>query len=132
VIEDRSVDFVRMHVSQMGGLTPARKVAATAAARGIRTAWHGPADTSPVGHAANLHLELASPNFGIHEWSGFGERTRALFPGIPEVRDGYLYPNGRPGLGIDFDEKLSADFPARDAVEEWTQARLPDGSGGFP
>jgi mannonate dehydratase len=69
VIQERSVDFVRMHISQMGGLTPARHVTAFAAMHGIRTAWHGPADTSPIGHAANLHLELASPNFGIHEWS---------------------------------------------------------------
>jgi mannonate dehydratase len=132
VIEQRTVDFVRMHVSQIGGLTPARQVAGFAGMRGIRTAWHGPADTSPVGHAANLHLELASPNFGIHEWSGFGERTAALFPGMPEVRGGYLYPNGRPGLGIDFDDKRAADFPPRDYVEEWTQARLPDGTPAFP
>ena len=46
VIEKRWVDFIRMHVSQMGGISPARNVAAQAAAHGIRTAWHGPADTS--------------------------------------------------------------------------------------
>jgi mannonate dehydratase len=132
VIRARSVDYIRMHVSQMGGLTPARNVAAYAAMHGIRTAWHGPADTSPIGHAANLHLELASPNFGIHEWSDFSERVRAIFPGTPEVKDGYLYPNTKPGLGIDFDEKLAQDFPPRDDVEQWTQARLPDGTAAFP
>ncbi|HEY1532629.1 MAG TPA: enolase C-terminal domain-like protein [Polyangiaceae bacterium] len=132
VISARSVDYIRMHVSQMGGLTPARKVAAFAAMHGIRTAWHGPADTSPIGHAANLHLELASPNFGIHEWCEFGERVRAIFPGTPEVKDSYLYPNTKPGLGVDFDEKLAQDFPPRDHVEEWTQARLPDGTAAYP
>jgi mannonate dehydratase len=132
VITQRWVDFIRMHVSQMGGITPARNVAALAAMYGIRTAWHGPADTSPIGHAANLQLELAAPNFGIHEWCRFSERAYAIFPGMPEVKDGYLYPSAAPGLGVDFDEKLAAEFPPQDVVEEWTQARLPDGSPGLP
>jgi mannonate dehydratase len=51
-----------------------------------------------------------------------------MFPGLPEVRDGYLYPNGGPGLGIDIDETLAARIPSEDDVEEWTQTRLPDGS----
>jgi mannonate dehydratase len=132
VIEERSVDFLRMHVSQMGGISPARNVAASAATRGIRTAWHGPADTSPVGHMANLHLELAAPNFGIHEWSGFPEQVYELFPGLARTREGYLYPNDAPGLGIDFNEELAAKYPARSYIEEWTQARLPDGTPALP
>jgi len=132
VIEDRLVDFVRMHVSQMGGITPARKAADMAHAYGIRTAWHGPADTSPVGHAANLHLDLWSPAFGVQEWYRPSDLDYEMFPGLPVVRDGYLYPNGLPGLGIDIDEQLAARWPVRDAVEQWTQARLPDGSPARP
>jgi mannonate dehydratase len=132
VIEGRLVDFIRMHVSQMGGISPARNVAATAAQYGIRTAWHGPADTSPVGHMANLHLELASPNFGIHEWCRFPEHVYELFPGMPRAKNGYLYPNEAPGLGLDFDEALAAKYPAQDYLEEWTQARLPDGTAALP
>ena len=44
----------------------ARKVAALAEFFGVRTAWHGPGDVSPVGHAANVHLDLACPNFLHH------------------------------------------------------------------
>ena len=51
-----------------------------------------------------------------------------IFPGTPEVRQGYIYANDLPGLGIDVDENLAAKFPCRDHVEEWTQTRLPDGS----
>jgi len=58
LIEERLIDFLRMHVSQMGGITAARNAAIHAQIYGIRTAWHGPGDTSPVGHAANLHLDL--------------------------------------------------------------------------
>ncbi len=36
-----------------------------------------------------------------------------MFPGLPEVRNGYMYPNDKPGLGIDIDEKLAAKYPCR-------------------
>ena len=121
------IDFVRMHVSQMGGITPARNVAILANGFGVRTAWHGPGDVSPVGHAANLHLDLWAPNFGVQEWCRFPELVYEMFPGTPVVRNGYMYANDRPGLGIDVDEKLAAKYPCVDEVEQWTQTRLPDG-----
>ncbi len=132
LIAGRLIDFIRMHVSQMGGPTPARHDAAVANLFGVRTAWHGPGDTSPVGHAANLHLDLWAPNFGVQEWCRFSERVYEMFPGLPVVRNGYMYPNDKPGLGIDIDEKLAAKFPCQDWVEGWTQARLPDGSPARP
>lgn len=128
LIEGRLIDFIRMHVSQMGGITPARHVAAFANMYGIRTAWHGPGDTSPVGHAANLHLDLWAPNFGIQEWCRFPQQVYELFPGLPQVRNGYMYPNDRPGLGIDVDEELAAKYPCQDEVIQWTQTRLADGT----
>ncbi len=132
LIADKLIDFLRMHVSQMGGVTPARNVAAFANMYGIRTAWHGPGDTSPVGHAANLHLDLWAPNFGIQEWCRFSERVYEIFPGSPEVRNGYMYPNDKPGLGIDVNEELAAKYPCTDEVIGWTQTRLPDGSPTRP
>jgi mannonate dehydratase len=132
LIAEKLIDFIRMHVSQMGGLTPARHVAAFANMFGIRTAWHGPGDTSPVGHAANLHLDLWAPNFGIQEWCRFPEQVYEMFPGLPEVRNGYMYPNEKPGLGIEINEKLAAKYPCQDQVEWWTQTRLPDGGPTRP
>jgi mannonate dehydratase len=128
LIQDRLIDFIRMHVSQMGGITPARNVAAFAHIYGIRTAWHGPTDTSPVGHAANLHLDLWAPNFGIQEWCRFPEHIYEIFPGTPEVRNGYMYANDDPGLGIDVDEKLAAKHPCTDRLDHWGSRRLPDGT----
>ena len=132
LITGQLIDFVRMHVSQMGGITAARKVAMLADTFGIRTAWHGPSDTSPVGHAANLHLDVWAPNFGIQEWYLPAELEYEMFPGMPQVVDGYLYPNDRPGLGIDIDEGLAARFPVEEIVEQWTQTRRPDGSPARP
>jgi len=128
LIEHRLVDFIRMHISAIGGITPARNAAILAGAFGIRTAWHGPHDVSPVGHAANLHLDVWVPNFGIQEWCRFPELVYEMFPGTPEVRDGYMYPNETPGLGIDIDEGMAAKYPCTDEVIGWTQARLPDGT----
>jgi mannonate dehydratase len=132
LVEGRLIDFIRMHVSQMGGITPARAVTLFAQMYGVRTAWHGPGDTSPVGHAANLHMDVWAPNFGIQEWCRFNELVYEMFPGLPEVRNGYMYPNDKPGLGIDIDEKLAAKYPCQDQVEFWTQTRWPDGSPARP
>jgi mannonate dehydratase len=128
LIEGRLIDFMRMHLSQMGGITPARNAAISGQLHGVRTAWHGPGDTSPVGHAANLHLDLWATNFGIQEWCRFGDPVYELFPGTPLVREGYMYPNDEPGLGIDIDEKLAAKYPCSEEVIKWTQTRLPDGT----
>ena len=131
LITNRLIDFIRIHISQIGGLSMARKVAALAEFFGVKTAWHGPGDCSPVGHAAGLALELASYNFGIHEGYVFPKETKEVFPGCPEVKNGYLYANEAPGLGIDIDEKLAAKFPfpAGDTFDHtWGTTRRRDGT----
>jgi mannonate dehydratase len=111
LIQERLIDYMRMHVTQMGGLTPARKVAAFGEINGVKTAWHGPGDVSPIGHAANVTLDLACYNFGIQEYSAFNDRTKEVFDGCPVMKEGYLYANEKPGWGIEVDEKAAAKFP---------------------
>lgn len=95
---------------------------------GVRTAWHGPGDITPIGIMAQLHLDLVSPNFGIQEFNGFSDEEREVFPGCPEVTDGYMYPNDKPGFGIDVDEEKAKKYPCRFHTNLWTQSRLPDGT----
>lgn len=132
LITHRLIDFIRVHISQIGGITPARKLAILCEAFGVRTAWHGPGDTSPVGHAVNLHLELSSHNFGVHEGGAFTEAEQAVFPGCPQIRNGYMYANDQPGLGIDIDEKEAAKYPCHDGPPSWSLVRQPDGTPGRP
>lgn len=132
LISKRLIDFIRVHISAIGGITPARKLAALCEAFGVRSAWHGPGDVSPVGHAANIHLDLSIANFGVQEWCGFSERMQEVFLGCPEVRNGYAYVNSKPGLGIDIDETKAALYPCNNALPEWTLARLPDGTSARP
>lgn len=119
LIKNRLIDFIRVHQSYIGGLTRARRLAVLCEWHSVRTAWHAPRDTSPIGHAANAHLDLAVPNFGIQERIVFGETVEELFPGCPKIRNGMMYVTDAPGLGIDIDEKLAARFP------------LPDDPGNF-
>ena len=132
LIAERLIDFIRIHISQIGGLSPARKVQALSEFFGVRTAWHGPGDASPVAHAAQLALELASYNFGIHEGGRFAQATRDVFPGCPETADGYLMANEKAGLGIEIDEKAAAKFPFPPGPENfdygWGTTRRPDGT----
>lgn len=132
LIAERLIDFIRVHVSAIGGITPARKLSILCEAFGIRTAFHGPGDVSPVGHAANIHLDLVAHNFGIQEWAGINDTLREVFPGCPEYKGGFVYANDRPGLGIDINEELAARFPCDDGVTRWTQTRLPDGTYNNP
>lgn len=131
LVSDRLIDFIRCHLSQVGGITMGRKIAALCEFCAVRTAWHGPSDTSPVGHAAQVHLDLACPNFGIQETMGFSQAEQDVFPGCPELNHGAYYANDRPGLGIDLDEKVAARFPIQDDPPfdlEWGNLRRRDGS----
>jgi mannonate dehydratase len=79
-----------------------------------------------------VHLDVSVPNFGVQEFSGFSDLEQEMFPGCPELRGGYLYPNDKPGLGIDLDEALAARYPCPDGVLDWTQARTADGTAVCP
>jgi mannonate dehydratase len=111
LISERLIDYIRVHVSQAGGLTPCRKIAILGELFGVRTAWHGPGDVSPVGHAANVALDLVSYNFGVQEYSPFNNPTREIFSGVPEMKNGYLYASESPGWGIEVNEKAAAKYP---------------------
>ena len=135
LVARRLIDFIRIHISQVGGLTMARKIAAMCEFFSVRTAWHGPGDVSPVGHAANIHLDLATPNFGIQEAYPFTQAVQDVFPGCPELKAGYYTVSDRPGLGIDLDEKLAEKFPIRDDPPfdlQWGNLRGRDGTSSKP
>ena len=111
LISERLIDYIRVHVSQAGGFTPARKLAILAENFGVKTAWHGPGDVSPVGHMANVTLDLVSYNFGIQEYSPFNQRTQEIFSDCPVMKNGYLWVSEKPGWGIEVNEKEAAKSP---------------------
>ena len=124
----RQIDFIRIHISQIGGITPAMKVARLGEWFNVRTAWHGPGDVSPVGHAANAHIDLAVWNFGIQEAVRFNDKLRAVFPDAPFMQKGFMHIVENPGLGVDIDEKEAAKYPLPKFNYNWTQLRNNDGT----
>jgi mannonate dehydratase len=132
LISERLIDFIRVHISQVGGLSVARKIAALAEWFQVRTAWHGPGDVSPVGHAANAHLDLAIHNFGIQEAVAFNQATQDVFPGCPTVKKGYLQIHEAPGLGVDLNEELALQFPLPEKPGYWEPVRRKDGTAVRP
>lgn len=132
LIAERLIDYIRCHLSQVGGFTPARKIAILAEQFGVRTAWHRPGDVSPVGHAAQATLDLVSTNFGIQEYTSFNQATQEVFTGCPTLKSGYLYINEEPGWGIEVNEKAAAKFPFTQPGNGlnggWGELRKPDGT----
>jgi mannonate dehydratase len=111
LIKDRVIDFIRCRVSQVGGITAVRKIAAMCEEFGVRTAWQEGGDNDPVNQLAAWHVDMNIPAFGIQEENHFPASVHDLMPGTAELRGGYLYGNGEPGLGIDFKEEALLKYP---------------------
>jgi mannonate dehydratase len=136
LITNRLIDFIRVHISQIGGVTPARKLTALCEWFNVRTAFHGPGDVSPIGHMANITLSANAHNFGIQEAAQIGEKEQEVFPGSPVIESGNYVPNDAPGWGIDVDEKLAAKYPPPDKPTAgnglWMPIRNIDGTSVRP
>jgi L-alanine-DL-glutamate epimerase-like enolase superfamily enzyme len=56
----------------------------------VRSAWHAPGDTSPVGAAANAALDVSSPAFGSQEGNECADAVHEVFPGTLVAERGWL------------------------------------------
>jgi mannonate dehydratase len=115
LLEEQLIDYIRATVVHAGGITHLRRIADYAAVHHVRMGCHGATDLSPVCMGASLHLNLALPNFGIHEYMRHTPETDAVFPHAYRFRDGALHPGDAPGHGVTIDEALAAKFPYRPA-----------------
>jgi mannonate dehydratase len=111
LIQEQLIDYVRMTVVHGGGISHLRKVASLAELYHVRTGSHGATDLSPVCMAAALHFDLSVHNFGIQEYMPHTEDTYRVFPHAYTFADGAMHPGNRPGLGVDIDEALAAQYP---------------------
>jgi len=134
LISERVIDFIRCRVSAIGGITAARRIAALCTEFGVRTAWQEGGDNDPVNQLAAYHVDLTIPSFGIQEENHFPPYVHEMLPGTAELRGGYLYGNGQPGLGIDVKEDIALKHPPSPVQpgDSWTTVRGMDGSLVIP
>ena len=111
LIEEQLIDYIRTSVVHAGGISHLRRIATLADIYHIKTGCHGATDLSPVCMAAALHFDLAIPNFGLQEYMRHTPQTDAVFPHAYRFNEGFLHPGDEPGLGVDVNETLAAQYP---------------------
>jgi mannonate dehydratase len=111
LIREQLIDYIRTAVVHAGGLSHLRKIASLAELFHVLTGAHGATDLSPVCMAAALHFDLSVHNFGIQEYMRHTEETDRVFPHNYTFADGMMHPGDAPGLGVDINEDLAAEYP---------------------
>src|SRR3984893_8743380 len=115
LIQEQLIDYIRAAVVHAGGISHLRKIASLAEMYHVRTGAHGATAVSPVCLAAALHFDLSVSNFGIQEYMMHTNETDRVFPHAYSFGEGMLHPGEAPGLGVDLDETLAANYPYRRA-----------------
>ena len=120
VLEERLVDYIMPDVAWCGGISEFRRIAALAEPYCIRVSPHDA--IGPVAIAAAFQCSMTVPNFYRQEcvsswFEDFPEFIEPMF----DVRDGAIFPSGRPGLGIE----LNMDGVARHTISPDDHSKTP-------
>ncbi len=114
LIEQRSVQVFQPDISKTGGISEALHIASMVSAWGAQVHPHSSA--TGFNHSACMHLLSGVDNAGYFEAcvSAFNP-LRDMFGRTFEIgEDGCVEPLDGPGLGLQVDEKVFAEFPPID------------------
>ena len=124
LVEQRDIDFARASLPNVGGITEMVKIMGMCDTHKVGIVPHF---TGPIATAGHMHTMMAFPGQVLMEYNQ-GERPVPYLTEFLDCKNGKVWPNDRPGLGISVDEK------ALTFVETMTEAgpgpthRRPDGS----
>lgn len=117
LLEKRAVSVIQPDITHCGGLSEARKIGALAEAYRVAMAPHNP--QGPVSTAASIELGFATPSYIICEsvHSDVPWRNDIVSEGFTvEPKGRIVYPNKKPGLGIEINEKEIKKHPFQQEV----------------
>jgi galactonate dehydratase len=112
VLSNSLTDFLQPDITNIGGVTQARKVAAIAEAYGVEIAFHNA--FGPIQNAVTIQVDAAIPNFLIQEsfYDCFPSWKRQLVKDQSRIENGYAAVPTRPGLGVEVDGELLEEHKA--------------------
>ena len=102
LVEDHSIDFCRATLPNVGGITEMMKIAAICETHFVGIVPHF---TGPIATAALVNSlgTFSGPLLMEYNYQG---STLDYLPKCLDFKDGKLYPNDRPGIGVELDYKL--------------------------
>jgi galactonate dehydratase len=100
LVEENLIDHARVTLPNVGGITELKKIAALCETHYVGMIPHF---TGPISTAALVHVLGSSSGFVMAEIAG-GKKTVTdyLNDDYINFKNGKLYPNDRPGLGVEF------------------------------
>ncbi len=126
LIEQRLIDYSRVNLPNTGGITEMVKIAALCETHYVGLTPHF---TGPVATAAQNHILTAFSGPVMMEMLGAGPAKYDHLPQLYDFRNGKVWPNRRPGIGVEFDASV---LPMTAEITQHSQPiplyRRPDGS----
>jgi L-alanine-DL-glutamate epimerase-like enolase superfamily enzyme len=102
LIEQQLIDYARVTIPNVGGVTEYMKIQALCETHYVGLIPHF---TGPVSEAALVHACSVFSGPVLMEMTGEGDHHYAHLPECYDFRNGKLWPNRRPGLGVTLDTK---------------------------
>jgi galactonate dehydratase len=124
LVEQRDIDFARASLPNVGGITEMLKIMAVCDTHKVGIVPHF---TGPVATAGHMHTMMAFPGQVLMEYNQ-GERPVPYLPDFLECKNGKVWPNDRPGLGVSLDERQLTFVEAMTEAAPGPTQRRPDGS----
>jgi len=124
LVEQRDIDFARASLPNVGGITEMLKIMALCDLHKVGIVPHF---TGPIATVGHMHTMMAFPGQVLMEYNQH-DRPVPYLPEFLDFRNGKVWPNDRPGLGVSVDEKQLTFIEAMTEAGPGPTYLRPDGS----